>query len=169
MLLCTPQLIFECPYHILLLSPYLLALSECLPHPHHLLLLPIVTLLPRGHLPLLSHLVFAHYPLVVLHLFLELDSVSSELLVLPPLLPQVPLRLCHSCLQLPTAMSQLFELQGSLEVLLLQLVGRAQRHGRKELEGATAVRRRGAGKGGSARMGTLGEATLFEVRGRASS
>jgi hypothetical protein len=85
--------------------------------------------------------VFPHHPLVVLHLLLELDSVPSELLVLPPLLPQVPLRLGQRRLQLPRAMPQLLELQGGLEALLLQLVGRAEGQGRKQLEGASAMLR----------------------------
>ena len=84
---------------------------------------------------------FPHHPLVVLHLLLELDSVPSELLVLPPLLPQVPLLLGQRRLQLPRAMPQLLELQGGLEALLLQLVGRAEWQGRKQLEGASAMLR----------------------------
>ena len=104
---------------------------------------------------------FAHDPLVVLHLLLELHRVPIELLGLPPLLPELPLRLRECCLQLPAAMPQLLELEGGLEALLLQLVGRAEGHGGEELEGAVAG---GAREGGGARVGTRGEAALFQVR-----
>ena len=88
LLLGTLQLVIECPYQILLLYPYLLALLKRFLHLRHLLhLLAFNTILPGGYLTLLSHLVFPHHPLVVLHLLLELDSVPSLLLVLPPLLP----------------------------------------------------------------------------------
>ena len=66
-------------------------------------------------------------------------------------------------------MPQLLELQGGLEALLLQLVCCAKGHGRKQLERASAMRGLTARKGGGSRMRTLGEATLFEVRDRASS